>query len=789
MRKKERGYTAVLLLTVLVINFLSLVYQVVWTRKIMVLFGTSALSISTVLSVFLAGIAIGGYYGGRWIRRVKRKYLFCGSSLVVLGVYCLLSLYVFGLVKYPFFLLSGLVESPLAINLVKFFLSALILIFPTIIIGAMFPVVTYLYSVEFKRLGRDVASIYSLDTLGAAIGAALSGFLFVPVLGLAVTSAASAVLYIAVGLAVARMEEPTREYELDGPEAGPGAAEEADPPGPAPGGAWGLRTFVLVSLFVSGFSALVLEVTWSRFFHLLFGTSIYAFALVVSAFLAGLSVGSYVIKRLHDRIGSPVTVFAYVMLLVAGFSIVVVQASDQMEALYMYLYHATSDFYVFQALLFLAAFALMLVPTSLMGANFPLAVRIFASTREARGRDTGLIFSVNTAGGIIGAFAAGFFIIPALGIEKTGFLAAACYFTIGVVFLLAFSRKAVHAAAAAALLVVFAGFGAATYGEPDLGISVYYNGIRKKSYEDYARIKKNANIVFARHGLYGLVAVEKNKFLNNTALWINGKVDASTARNDMQNQDFLGQLPLLFHRRPEKVLNIGFGSGVTAGAVASHRDVKLIDCVELDPLVVEAASRYFADENNNVTGNPRVRVHYEDGRHFLYTTKEKYDVIISEPSNIWISGVSQLFTREFYRIADEHLNEDGIFTQWLPAYDLVREDFDLVLNTLDERFEHIMYWTNRTDIILLASHEPLTVDYGYVARHMREREVVEDIAKGLDNPNLYTTAALLEEIVATETLVPEYIRDFSLVNTDDRNILEFHTVRNSYARGHRTARR
>jgi spermidine synthase len=788
---KERRGPAVLLLTIFVINFLSLVYQVVWMRKIMVLFGTSALSISTVLSVFLAGIAIGGYFGGKLIRKVKKKYRFAGLSLVALGLYCLLSLYIFNLVQYPFFLFSAIIESPFGINILKFFLSAVILIFPTTIIGAMFPVVTYLYSVEFKKLGRDVASIYALDTLGAAIGAGLCGFIFVPVLGLALTSAVSAILYMIIGLAVVKMGRPEREYAIDGLNAGGEvtAAKRDRAEDSADGGLWGIRALVLTSLFVSGFSALVLEVTWSRFFHLLFGTSIYAFALVISAFLAGLSAGSYAIRRLDHRIKNPLMVFAYVMLLLACFSIVVVQTSDQMEALYMYLYHATNNFYVFQALLFISAFLLMLVPTSLMGANFPLAVKIFTRNRESRGDDTGLIFSVNTAGGIIGAFAAGFFIIPALGIEKTGFLAAACYFTIGAIFLCMMNKKILHAAVAASLLVAFSGFAYATYGEPDLGISVYYNGIRKKNYTDYARIKKNANIVYSKHGLYGLVAVEKNKFLNNTALWTNGKVDASTAKNDMQNQDFLGQLPLLFHAKPEKVLNIGFGSGVTAGAVASHDDVRVIDCVELDPLVVEAAGRYFGEVNNHALNDPRVKLHYEDGRHFLYTTKEKYDIIISEPSNIWISGVSQLFTREFYKIADEHLNDGGILTQWLPAYDMVRRDFNLILNTLDERFEHLMYWTNRTDIIILASHEPITIDYDYIERHLGERSVMMDITKGIPDPNIYTLSALLEGIVATETLVPEYIKGFTLVNTDNRNLLEFNTVRNSYDRGHRQARK
>lgn len=778
---KERTGPTVLLATIFVINFLSLVYQVVWTRKIMVIFGTSALSISTVLSVFLAGIAIGGYYGGRLIRKVERKYLFTGLALMGLGLYCLASVYIFGLVKYPFLWLSGTVENPLAVNLIKFFLSAVILIFPTTIIGAMFPVVTHLYSVEFKRLGKDVASIYSLDTLGAALGAAICGFALVPVLGLAATSALSASLYIILGLVLATMEGRrgvVADIDREDPEAdpAPAAGRTLD----------GRHRLLLAALFVSGFSALVLEVAWSKYFHLLFGTSIYAFALVIAAFLTGLSVGSYVIKKLHDRIENPTRVFGYVMVLIAGTSLVVVQTTGLMESLYMTLYHSTSNFYVFQAALFVAAFLLMLVPTSLMGANFPLAIRMFARSGKTRAGDTGLIFSVNTAGGILGAFAAGFLIVPHIGLEKTGFLAAALYLSLGFVFLVTLlDRRVVHAGAAAALATVFFVFGFATYGEPALDISVYYNGIRKKNYDDYARIKSNANIIFSEYGLYGRVAVEWNEFLDNMALWTNGKVDASTAKNDMQNQDFLGQLPLLFHKKPERVLNIGFGSGVTAGAVVTHDEVVRLDCVELDPLVVKAAGTFFSDVNNDVLADPRVKVHYEDGRHWLYTSNEMFDVIISEPSNIWISGVSQLFTREFYKIADDHLDEGGIFTQWLPAYDLNREDLLLIVKTLSNRFEHIIYWTNLTDIILLASHEPFSVDYDYIDRHMGEKTVVTDIRKAIPKPDFYTVTALLDDMVSTGPELMEHVKGYDLVNTDDLNYLEFNTVKNSYLRGHR----
>jgi spermidine synthase len=644
----------------------------------------------------------------------------------------------------------------------------------------MFPVVTYLYSVEFKRLGKDVASIYALDTLGAAIGAALAGFFLVPVVGLKVTIIAASLLFILMGVVVAMMEKPGKVAE---------SAELAK--GGAIRGLAGLdptHVLVLCALFVSGFAALVLEVPWSRYFHLLYGTSIYAFALVVAAFLSGLSAGSFLIKKRLDRIKNPILVFAYIEVLIAGFSLVILQTSEGFEAMYIYLFHATNNFYLFQGILFVTAFLVMLVPTSLMGANFPLAVRIFTRASETRAEDSGLVFSINTAGGIFGAFAAGFFIIPAMGLEMSSILATVSYLLIGFVFLMVSGRRVAHGAAVAALTAAIFVFGWLSYGEPNLNVSVYYNGVRKQTYSDYARIKKMTNIVYSRQGLYGLVAVEQDNVLKRMSLWTNGKVDASTAKNDMQNQEFLAHLPLLLHQDPKKVLNIGFGSGVTAGAVTTHLDVEVIDCVELDPLVVEAAGKFFMPFNNAVLKDPRVRVHYEDGRHFLDTSRESYDIIISEPSNIWISGVSQLFTREFYGIADEHLNEGGIFAQWLPAYDLTKEDVRLIMKTLKERFEHVIYWTNRVDIIILASHEPLSPDRDYIREHMDDPLVVTDLKKAMTDVDMASVSTLLIGMASTETVIPKIIKDFDRVNTDNLNYLEFNTVQNSYNIAHRVRR-
>lgn len=778
---RRRG-TFILLFSIFAINFLSLIYQVIWVRKIMVIFGTTALSISTILTVFLAGIALGGYLGGILVRRVEHKYRVCGIALIVLGLYCLASVYMFSLVRFPFQHLSGLIASPVWILFVKFALCSAILIVPTTIIGAMFPVMTYLYSVEFKKLGRDVARLYCLDTLGAALGAALCGFVLVPFVGLAKTSLFAGLAYLILGVIISSIKSVDRESLADSADTAVGAKVSSS--------ARGLdrtRLLVLAALFVSGFSALVLEVAWSRYFNLIFGTSIYAFAIVLAAFLLGLSVGSFVIHRFLDRIKKPLLVFAYIEILIAGFSLVVMQTSPWLEALYFRLFFELQDFYLFQGVLFSAALLLMIVPTSLMGANFPLAVKIFARSKETRGKDTGFIFSINTAGGIVGAFAAGFIILPLLGLEKTGMLASLIYLFVGIVFLFVSVRRvSFHYAALALMIVVFIIFGYKSYGEPELGIAVYYHGIKQSSFKSFQLSKRVNKVIYSKQGFYGLVTVDVDSVYGDMHLRNNGKVDASNGLIDMQTQFMLGYMPLFFHSAPEKVLNIGLGGGFSLGAITSHPGVKSIDTIEIDPLVVEATERYFAKYNHNSLADERVTVHVEDGRHFIDMTPNTYDVIVSEPPNIWVSGVSQLFTKEFYAIADEHMNEGAILCQWIPSYEFYADDIEIILSTIGGQFRYVNYWTSGEDFIVLASHKPFIADPENLERLISVPQIESDLRSYIRRTSGGGGSLLmkLERMLAS----PAYSsgadgpkgEDDIIENTDDLPYLEFKTAQNIF---------
>ena len=764
-----RSNQVVFLVIIFLVNFLSLVYQIIWTRKLTVIFGSTALSISTVLTVFLSGIALGGYIGGLWIRKARRKSYTVGLLLIALGVYCAFSLDLLGLVKYPFYYLSSEVENPLAINLLKLVFSFLILIFPTTVIGSMFPVMTYLASTRLSSLGSVVASLYFLDTLGASAGAILSGFVLVPLVGLSVSTQSAAALYVASGLLM-----------LFFGGAGDSVPEPAPAVEPGPQQRPMTRPLVLAALFLGGFSALLLEVTWSRYFHLIFGTSIYAFSLVVAAFLLGLSSGSIFIRGFLDRLKNPLLVFAYIEVLIACFALLTMVGSDRMEALYYRFYLQSGGFYSFQAVIFVMAFVAMLVPTFLMGANFPLAVRLVSTSMESRSRDVGAAFSINTAGGIFGAFVAGFAVIPLLGLEKTAYLASGIYLAIGFFFVLYSGARLIRHLTAVAAMAVFFFSASVKAGGPEFGYSVYYHGVAHETFANFLDEKKHTNSVFSKHGQYGLVEVLTDDQRSHYVLLNNGKADASTGEEDMPTQLLLGHLALFFHQSPDRVLNIGLGGGFTLGAIKAHPNVREIDAVEIDPLVVEATARFFPPYNNDALNDPRTTVHIQDGRHFLDTTGGKYDVIVSEPPNIWVSGVSHLFTKEFYRAADEHLKAGGMLVQWIPGYEMGREDLNLVLKTIKAKFPYVTYWQLSGDMLILASRQRPVFDPSYVSALMDVPEIARDVSRILSAKKVDTVEELFQNPVMEYEYLDIYLSDIKRINSDDLPYLEFNTARNIF---------
>ena len=764
--------SALLLLTVFFTNLLSLACQVIWLRKLAYLFGSTATVFSTVISVFLLGLALGALGMGRVADRSARPWRLLGLLQLGLGAWCLLSLPVFDLGRRIFLAVFPGDLAPLPAALGKLLVVLLTMILPTLAIGAVFPLSVRLYGRDLGLLGRDLSLVYGMDTLGAAVGALLAGFVLVPVLGLSASTWMLGLAAVALGLLILslrgredrearRPAEPVPQEDLP--------AESGTRPALGP---------VLAAFFLSGAAALLLETGWNRFFSLLNGTHVYSTSTVLAGFLTGIGVGSLLMGRWIGRLRDPFAAVAYLYAALALGGMLVFRSEGLFTRAYFAFFRWTADYYAFQLGTGLVIALIVFLATLAMGANFPLVARLATRAAAERGTSAGRVFFVNTLGAVLGALLAELVVLPAWGFAGLMLATLAAYAVAAAVFLFLGSgpRRWVHAAVCAGLLAAAFLLSPAVTPFHTPVQALYYHGLRDGSLEAYRQESAGLQTLEQTQGFYGQVAVVRSG--QDLLLKNNGKTDASTAVRDNSTQLLLGHLPMLFHPNPRRVLTIGLGGGFTLRAVTHHPEAQSITVAEIDPLVVETARRWFAPYNGRALEDPRVRVVTNDGRNYIDGTKEKFDVITSEPPNIWVAGVSGLFTEEFYRSAAAHLSAGGILCQWIPLYEMEREDFRTMLHTLHTVFPNITFWQVGTDVVLLASQQPFQIELEPTVARLRNAALGEDFtAIGI---TMRGVIQIMNTPVVRPDQVPAFLGEEQTLNVDDKPVLEFSTARNLY---------
>jgi spermidine synthase len=768
-----------LLSTVFFTNLLSLACQVIWLRKISYLFGSTAAVLSTVLSVFLLGLACGALVGGRAADRSERPWRLLGLIQIGLGAWCVLSLPIFEAGRAFYLAVFPGDLGPLPAALAKLAIVLLAMIAPTFAIGAVFPLAVRLYGRDLGRLGHDLSLIYGLDTLGAALGALLAGFILVPKAGLSASTWGLGLAAAGLGaLILATKGESTGSgrKERKGRQTTPVAAPAIEAPmAEGPPARLGL---LLVTFFLTGGAALLLETGWNRFFSLLNGTHVYSTSTVLAGFLIGIGIGSLLMTKWIDRIRDPFATVAYLYAAIALCGMLVFRSGDLFIRAYFKIFALSGGYYGFQLTVCLLICLMVILATLAMGANFPLVARIATRAGAERGTSAGRVFFVNTLGAVLGAFLAEFVLLPAWGFPGLMLTALAVYaLAAGVFLMLSPNRKRlVHAGACAALLAGAVLLSPAVTPFQMPVHALYYHGLRAGSLEKYEEEVRALRLITERQGFYGQVAVVG--LGPDLLLKHNGKTDASTSIRDNRTQILLGHLPLLFHPNPRKVLVIGLGGGFTLRALVHHPSLAQITAVEIDPLVVETARLHFAAFNDRALDDPRVRVVQNDGRNFVDGTEERYDVITSEPPNIWVAGVSGLFTQEFYRSAAAHLNPGGILCQWVPLYEMEREDFRIMLHTLTSVFPQATFWQVGGDLVILASKDPFKVEFEQVLAKLSLPKVRQDFEEiGLP---MKATMDFLNQPVVRPDQVPAFLGQVDVLNVDDKPVLEFSTARNLF---------
>jgi spermidine synthase len=707
-----------------------LVYQIVWQRYLGRLLGSDSLATATVLGVFLAGLSLGFLVWGRFTTRDRNLFVVYGVLEGIIGAWALGFPWLFAAVDS---LTSSWGFEPRLGLVLQGSLCAVVLIAPpTVCMGATVPMLTRALAGSIARATGVNARVYAINTAGAVLGTLVAGFVAIRFLGLpgslraaGLLNLAAAVFFVAAGLRVGAPAHERRE-----------ARQVRRPETAAPRARWALYAIG----FVGGFAFMTLESLAIRLTGLAVGSSTYGLSLVVAVFLACLAGGAFVVAR--RRALSP-SALLFNQAAACLFLLPVFLTLDEWPYaahLLRIRFGATlGDFVRYQAAVFAALFLLLAVPVGCMGATLPLAFDALKRRLAEVGQSAGALFAWNALGNLLGGLIGGYLVYRVLGLGEVFLLVAAL---IAVTALLASlragRRQRLGAVVVAVVVLAFAltfpshepfRFAVGTFHlhEPlDYsrdGPDAFYRGFHEGRSVLAYRDDPEATLAVVENPRLGEALRQRFPSLGRSivavpsalgedgprprSILINGKADSSTFY-DRETLRLMAHLPALLAPKRERVLVVGLGTGVTAGELALYPDVRSIEVAEICPGIAELLPM-FAAWTHGVHEDPRLRIRTGDAFRVIRRSGARWDIVISEPSNPWTSGVDQLFSREFYRLVRERLEPGGVFLQWMQRYATNEAIAALVVNTLRAEFPYLRVFRAGADDLLVASLAPIGV--------------------------------------------------------------------------------
>ena len=743
-------------------------WQVVWTRLLTVVLGAGAWAQAVTLATFFGGLAIGSAWGGRIADRRPAQLLAIWAGLeFAIGLWGLATP---GLAVPADALWSSMVSGTGmgfggALRVVP---AALLVLIPTIAMGATTPVVGRAIVTDTDRTGRDIAWLYALNASGAAGGALLTGLVLLPSIGVQGTAWAVGAINLGLGVGAAGLHAGLR-----------GMADEA-PTVDEPTSTAGIRWSLALAAAAIGFASLTLEIAWTRLFTIVFGSSSRAFTLMLVAFLIGIGGGGFAANRwLAKRPnGGP----RLIRMLLTGAVVVLTLQLPLYERLphlqfsIAWMFERRADVYpLYLAAQTVVATVWMLPLTLCTGAMLPTLVHLQRRDVAHVGRDVGTLFAANTIGTVGGPLVAGFILMPAIGLQATIVVAIAVLALVGAMDLggeqpLRDPRRAVWLVPLVLATVV-----------PSWDPAVMHAGGFRRwtmpagvDFTTFRDLRSDLTVVYAHDGSADSVVLLRNEE-GELYLKVNGKTDASDAP-DLATQRYVGHLPLLLHEAStavdvRDVYVVGVGSGITVGAAARH-DAHVVG-VELSRGVL-TSSRWFAHVHGGLEGRDDVEVHVGDAREWLRRDPRRWDVIINQPSNPWIAGNAALFSREFFELVRDRLEPDGVVAQWMHVYAMDDESLELVIDTFRSVFPHVTLWSPQAvDLVLIGSMEPLVVDVDRLAEALAAEAIVTDLADSpRDGLRVHTVPRLLATQVMSEASLDRRFDGEAPWTTDLRPRLE-----------------
>ncbi len=709
-------------------GFSGLIYESVWSHYLKLFLGHSAYAQALVLVIFMGGMAIGAWL----ISRVSHKItnLLLGYAIIegLIGLFGLVFHNLFEIVNTFSFAHIIPALDPSYVFLYKFMVASILILPQSILLGTTFPLMCGGFIRKYPSIpGKSISLLYFSNSLGAALGLLVSTFYLIGKLGLPGTIFTAGLINIGIAILVygySKHPVTNSQANLDKnylPQI--------------------FSLLFLTASFFTGMASFIYEVAWIRMLSMVLGSSTHSFELMLSAFITGLAIGGYWIRKQIDTINDTVK-FAGIIQIVMGlfaFSTIFLYSYsfEIMSFLVRALDKTDQGYILFNISGQLIAMLIMLPTTICAGMTLPLFT--FALLKQGHGeKSVGLIYSSNTIGAIFGVVFTVFIGMPALGLKNTILAGATIDIVIGLVFLMKCITplKLKYPVPSAALFLLLFIYAAVSY---DFDTKRMASGVFRHGYPE---MNKTSEVIFHEDGKTASISVVSNN-TGTILISTNGKPDASISMNkglpptlDEVTMKLLAAIPLSIYPGAKKIANIGMGSGLTTHIALTWQSVEQVDTIEIEAAMIEGA-RLFIPETEKTFNDPRSHIHIADAKTFFSTYQHKYDIIISEPSNPWVSGVSSLFTQEFYNSIKSNLNENGLFTQWIHTYEFNIDLFVSVLKSLSSAFPYYsIYFTDSGNVVLIASldkpvpaPDPSIFDSSDMSEHLSQIHInnIQDI--------------------------------------------------------------
>lgn len=735
----------------------ALIYEIVWYQMLQLAVGSTAVSMGFLLAAFMGGLCLGSIGWPRLERYAHAHPLRIYAALEAgIGILGLLVPVITPLVERAY--IAGF-QSGLSNEILRGLIATVCLLPPTVLMGASLPALSRW--IELNQ--RGVAwwgLLYGANTLGSVFGCLLAGFYLLRLYNVTIATLAAATINFAVaGLSLVMASRLPARSNLDS-EADAADGETSSAPDTGFATSEGFQWTIYFAIALSGAGALGAEVVWTRLMGMLLGSTVYVFSIILAVFLIGIALGSGAGAALSRFISARAALGWCQALLAAAVFLSAYLIADSLPYWPVDPVLSFSPWQTFQLDLARCLWAI-LPPALFWGASFPLALAAVAKPGDDSGRIVGGIYAANTLGAIVGALAVSIILVPWIGTQDTQrlILIMAILSAAAVLGPMAWQRSDSVTATLLTLAIVFSVYLAFNL-DPIPGELIAYG--RRIAATGPANVLytvegRNSSVAIIQHG-DGAIEVD-----------VNGHPEASTKPEDMKLQRMVGHLPALLHPNPKSILGIGFGAGVSAGTFTRYPGIEHITVCEIEPMIPPTSTRFFAPQDYDVYHNPRTHIVYDDARHYILTSKEKYDIIASDPLDVFVKGTAAIYSVEYFNMVKEHLNPGGYFSLYVPLYETDERTIKSEIATFLAAFPNGTIWANTRggqgyDMVFLGQVEPLRINLDEVQARL-DRPDYEPVAQSLRDVGIGSTVDLFSTYAGGKEELGPWIRGSEL-NTD-----------------------